>query len=244
MAPYPLGERFVVPPPGSGYDWPFLAQFHNDIGGTVRGVRGLSFQDIGGFGCCITVGGGTKITVDDQKLVGAIHVPSNRPDAWRQAEANAWGAAESRFTVDTTSKFGKRQYNSTRWFTFLGTPGQPVIVKSRGWYEGLDYVDATLTTKVRASTLANGTAIRPGQTLTYSIGSGAKWAAVYFDPALHCNCPDAKGRVIFENRLGSTGSFVVPSDLTPGIHVLMIVGTEVGATGWSAGVVRVPFRVN
>jgi hypothetical protein len=245
MTPYPLGEKLIVPPPGEGYDWYYLAQFHNDIGGVTRGVRGLSFQDLGGFGCCILGGGssGVKITQNDQKLTGFIHVPSNRPDAWRNA---APGTYESRFTVDTTSKFGKRQYNSTRWYAQLNTPGVPVIARARGWYEGsaFEYVDATLTTKVRASTLANGTAIRPGQTLTYSIGAGAKWASVFFDPALHCACPEAKGRVIFENRLGSSGSFVVPSDLSPGIHVLMIVGTEVGSTGWSAGVMRIPFQVN
>jgi hypothetical protein len=242
MTPYPLGERLIVPPPGSGYDWFFLSQFHNDIGGATRGVRGLSFQDLGGFGCCILAEGssGVKITTDDQKLTGKIHVPSNRPDAWRNASP---GTYESRFTTDTTSRFGNRQYNSTRWFAQLNTPGAPVIARARGWYACGEYVDATLTTKTRALTLANGTAIFPGKTLTYSIGAGALWAFAYIDPDIHHG---SKGTVLFENRTGSSGSFVVPP-LESGIHVLLLGSWEKVSGcggGWNGGVERIPFRVN
>lgn len=234
---YPSGEQFILPPAGQGYTWPYLAIFHNDVGGTVRQVRGGGFQ-IGSDGSILKDPNsvGVKITTNDQKLAGNIVYPADRVNTWRAFT----GTAETRFTADTTSRFGQRQFNSTRWFTQLNAPGQPVIIKARGWYQGGDYVDVQLSTKTRASTLANGTAIFPGKTLTYAIGAGAQWAFAYIDPDLHNG---SKGTVLFENRTGSSGSFVVPA-LSPGVHKLMLGSWEKLGNGWSGVACPIPFQVN
>jgi hypothetical protein len=240
MTPYPHGERVFLPPAGQGFAWHVLSIFHNDIGGVTRGVRGGGFQDRGGSCCPLAPGSsGLQITTNDQRLRTTHFTPADVVNGWRTQT----GVGESRITTDTTSRFGARQFTSSRYFTDLNQPAAPKILKARGWYACGDYVDAQLNTKTRASTLANGTAIKPGQTLSYSIGAGALWAFAYIDPDLHAG---SKGTVLFENRTGSSGSFIVPP-LTPGPHVLMIGGWEKIAGcggGWNAGVLRVPFQVS
>jgi hypothetical protein len=232
MIPFPMGERIVVPASG-GYSWPYLAQFHNGVGGTVRQVRSGFTNVPSTLGCCPKDPNyqGVPINVQDQRHAGTIVVEAERVNGWRTVT----GQREARFTADTTSKFGKRMYQSGAWHTVFNVPGMGVGFTARGWYEGPGYTNVTLTTKTRASTLA--TTGLPS-TLSYALDQGAKWAFAYIDPNIHAG---SKGLILFENRVGG-GSFTLPA-LSPGVHVLLLGGWEKVATGWNAGVLRLPFNV-
>jgi hypothetical protein len=226
---FPMGERVVFPAAGQGYDWKYLAQFHNDVGATVRGVRGGGFQ----MGCEGIVydpaSRGVKVTQQDQRLVGNLHMTPCTVDLWRSKT----GTFENRFTSDTTSKFGQRMYQSGAWNAQFNIAGAPVGFTGRGWYQGADYTNITLATKTRASILAAGGL---PNSLSYSIANGAKFAFAYIDPNIHAG---SKGTVLFENRT-AVGAFTLPP-LAPGLHILLLGAWEKIGTGWNAGVLRLPF---
>jgi len=235
---FPLGERMVLPDSG-GYSWPYLAQAHENIGGKVRGVRGGGFTGIGG---------GDGLTYDEDiphvtfdtvnwRYAGAIEHPQSRVEDWRNA---APGNYQNRFTFDTTSKFGKRQYQSGAWNAFLNAPGQPVAVTARGWYDGPGYTNVTMKTKAQAHMLADGSWYAPGKIVNYGLAQGATRAFAYIDADIHHG---SKGIVLIENKTGSSGSFGLP-DLAPGDHTLLLGGWEKTSAGWNAGVLRLPFHVN
>jgi hypothetical protein len=228
--PFPLGEQLVIPASG-GYSWPYLAQSHNGIGAKVRGVRGGGFQmGTSGLSYDPDFRSGT-IATQDFRHVGSIPNEADKPAAWRSVS----GTFENRFTFDTTSPFGKRQYQSGAWNAQLNAAAAPVRVTARGWYEGPGYTNVTLQTRVQAHTLE--TTGLPS-TLSYSVDQGAKWAFAYVDANIHGG---SKGTVIFENRTAA-GTFNLPV-LPPGPHVLLLGAWEKAATGWNAGVLRLPFQV-
>ena len=229
--PFPVGEQFVLPPGGEGYSWPYLAQWHENAGGSVRSVRGGGFQVADPIP---TDPDYKSIPITDTNLrhAGAISVPPSVVDKWRSFS----GKHENRFTADTTSKQGKRQYQSGAWNALFSVPGQPVAVTARGWYEGPGYTNVTLKTPVRASTLAS-TGLP--SSLSYGLDQGASFAFAYIDADIHHG---SKGIVLFENRKGSPQSFALPV-LSPGVHVLLLGGWEKAASGWNAGVLRIPFNV-
>jgi hypothetical protein len=235
MIPFPMGEQIFLPPSGQGYSWPYLGQWHNGQGGTVRQVRAGSVNISCSDSSIPNDPGyrGVAITTQDQRHAGEIPVNATKVNCWR----TAIGTREFRFTNDTTSKFGKRQYQSGAWNTVFNAPGTPVGFTARGWYEGPGYTNITLTTKTRSSTLAS-TGLP--STLSYSLAQGATWAFAYIDPNIHAG---DKGTVLFENRTGSGGSFALPV-LPPGTHVLLLGGWEKAGTGWNAGVLRLPFNAN
>lgn len=234
---FPLGERLVIPDSG-GYAWDYLAQAHENVGGKVRGMRG------GGF---VGIDADTGLTYDpdmphatfdtvDWRFAGAIEHPAARVDAWRKA---APGNYQNRFTFDTTSKFGKRQYQSGAWNAFLNAPGAPVAVTARGWYEGPGYTNVTMKAKAQAHSLADGSWYAPGKSIAYGLDQGAKWAFAYIDADIHHG---SKGTVLVENRAGTSGTFALPP-LPSGDHTLLLGGWEKTSTGWNAGVLRLPFHV-
>jgi hypothetical protein len=234
MIPFPTGERLVIPANG-GYSWPYLAQFHNGQGGKVRQVRSGFVGPTSSLGCCPKDPNylGVPIATQDQRHAGSIPIEAVRVDGWRAYV----GKAEGRFTADTTSPFGQRQYQSGAWNVWMNTAPSPVSVTARGWYEGPGYTNVNLTTKVTAHGLA--TSGLPS-TVSYSLAQGATWAFAYIDPNIHAG---SKGIVLFENRTGSSGSFSLPS-LPSGDHVLLLGGWEKSSAGWNAGVLRLPFYVS
>jgi hypothetical protein len=228
--PFPYGERLVLPAAGQGYSWPYLSQFHNDVGGSVRTCRGGGFQ----FSDTIPKDptcAGIKITTQDQRKAGVIPVPASTVNLWRSFV----GQRENRFTTDTSSADGgKRQYQSCSCNASLNATGAAVSVRGRGWYQGGDYVDFSLKTPFRASTLQTGGL---PSTLSYAIASGATIASAYIDPDFHHG---SAGIVLFEYRAGSSGTFTLPA-LEPGNHRLVLVGIERVGAGASAGVLSIPF---
>ncbi len=238
---FPVGEKLVIPPAGSAYKWDYLAQWHEqNPTGVSRRVRGGGFIGAGsGLGTIPFDPGSVGIHFNEVNVrhAGAIPMPVEAVNAWRAA---APGTYENRFTADTTSKFGKREYQSGAWNAQLNALGSPVAITARGWYEDGEYTNVTLKAKVQAHTLADGTAIKPGQTLSYSLAQGAAFAFAYLNPDIHNGI---KGRVLMENKTGSSGTFVLPADLTAGVNVLLLGAWEKRPSGWNAGVLRLPFMV-
>ena len=236
--PFPLGEQFIIPPEGSPYAWDYLAQWHENVGGAVRQVRGGM---TGGNGCTDT--GipndpnyrSVPITLVNQRYAGTIPVSAAKVTCWRDEV----GTREFRFTADTTSKFGKREYQSGAWNAQINAPAVPVAVTARGWYEGPGYTNVTMKTKAQAHSLADGSWYASGKVISYGLAQGATRAFAYIDPDIHHG---TKGLVLMENKTGSSGTFVLP-DLPPGDHVLLLGGWEKAAAGWNAGVLRLPFNV-
>ena len=237
--PFPLGEQFIMPASGSGVDFPYLAQYHENVGGAVRQVRGGMVNQTTACSDDVIPSDpgfkGVKVTEVNQRHAGVIPFSASKVNCWRDEV----GTREFRFTADTTSKFGKRQYQSGAWNAQFNAPAAPVAVTARGWYEGPGYTNVTLTTKVQAHTLASGGVLKPGSNAAYSLAQGAKWAFAYIDANIHAGI---KGTVLFENRTAA-GSFTIPAGLTPGDHVLLLGGWEKTTTGWNAGVLRLPFHV-
>jgi len=235
--PFPLGERLVIPESG-GYFWPYLAQAHENIGGKVRGVRGGGFTGIGGGDGLTYDEDVPHVTFDTEnwRYAGAIEHPGARMAYWRNAPP---GNYQNRFTFDTTSKFGKRQYQSGAWNAFLNAPSAPVAVTARGWYEGPGYTNVTMKAKATAHSLADGSWYELGKSVGYGLADNARWAFAYIDADIHAG---SKGLVLFENHVGD-GSFPLPA-LEPGDHVLLLGAWEKTAAGWNAGVLRLPFRVS
>jgi hypothetical protein len=239
--PFPVGEQISIPAAG-GYSWPYLRQDHEDIGGAIRTTRGGDFS----FGSCCPndpLWKNKPITEVDQRHAGSIPIESSSVDNWRAFT----GVREARFTADTTSKQGKRQYQSGAWNAFFHQAGAPVGITARGWYEGPGYTNVTLKdsnlgvgTGFRASVLSS-TPVPAAWTINYSLAQGAAYFFAYIDPDIHHG---TKGTVVLENKTGSSGVFTVDtSGLAPGTHVLIVGGWEKAAAGWNAGVLRVPFLV-
>ena len=164
---------------------------------------------------------------------------------------NSWqaftGKRENRFTADTTSPFGKRQYQSGAWNAYLNRVGAPVGYTARGWYASTGYTNFTF----KDSNIGTGKGFQASQlrdtcapasvTVTYALAKGATHAFLYLDPSLHGG---SKGRVIAENQTGSKGSFTFSTEgLASGVHVLLGGGWEKASDGWGAGVARLPIRV-
>jgi hypothetical protein len=239
-ANYPLGERVVLncadPQP---YAWDYVAQAHENVGGSVRGFRGGGFLGVGDGGGLTYDAQMPHVKFDDPnwRFAGALEHEATDVASWCKA---APGVYENRFTFDITSKYGKRQYMSGAWNAFLNAPGQPVGYTSRGWYEGPGYTNVTMKAKAQAHTLANGTWYAPGKLVPYSLAQGANWAFAYIDADIHHG---SKGLVVMEMRKGTSGSFALPA-LEPGDHTLLLGGVERAAAGWNAGVMRIPFHVN
>jgi hypothetical protein len=237
---FPVGERWVFPVSG-GMQNDYVAQWHEQIGGASRGVRGGGFQDINsGTGCC-TYDYSSKVLnpfdLENERWAGAIQYGADKVAIWRNG---APGVYESRFTADTTSRFGKRQYQSFGIYSCINQACGPTAITARGWYDGPTYTNITMKRKASATTLANGSWYAAGGAVPYSLAQGATRAFAYIDANIHAG---TKGIVLGENRTGSTGSFTLPA-LSPGDHVLLIGGWEKAAAGWNAGVLRLPFHVN
>jgi len=234
--PFPYGEQLILPAAGQGYSWPFLGQWHNQVGGSLRSCRGGGFQfpsTIPSDPSCA----GKKITEQDMRLAGAIPIPASVVNSWRSFT----GQRENRFTNDTSSADGgKRQYESCACNAFLNAPGKPVKFTVRGWYQPVagsgEYVNLTVNTPFRASTLST---IGLPNTISYSLAQGATMASAYIDADLHHG---SKGLVLFEFRTGSSGTFTLPT-LTPGLHRLLIGGIERVGAGASGGFANIPFNV-
>lgn len=234
--PFPLGQQLVLPPNGEGYDWPYVAQWHNQQPtGKTRGVRGGGFSMGCGGLTYDNASKGLPLTEENVRLVGSLHFDDCDMDVWRSHS----GTFENRFTADTTSKFGKRQYQSGAWNAQINAPAAPVAVTARGWYEGPGYTNVTLKSKAQATSLADGSWYAPGKVVSYGLAQGASKAFAYIDADIHHG---SKGLVLIENKTGSSGTFVLP-DLPPGDHVLLLGGWEKAAAGWNAGVLRLPFYV-
>lgn len=188
MIPFPLGERVAIPTSG-GFSWPYYAQFHNGQSGTVRQVRGGAWQL---SSCCPKDPNylGVPISSVDQSHVGSIPIASSLLGAWRSAT----GKRENRFTADTTSPFGKRQYQSGAWNAYLNAPGAPVGFTARGWYEGPGYSNFTF----KDSNIGSGVGFRASElasicapssvSLTYSLAEGTSLAFL-FGPSLQFFIP-------------------------------------------------------
>jgi hypothetical protein len=212
---YPTGETIVKI--NGAWQFDFVVRLHNFQGGHGKNVRG------GGF----LLGGMAQVPVP-----ASLQNPASADVMWRSVlrptPSVPNGKHENRFTFDTTSPNGKRMYQSGAWWTFVGQSGAPVPATARGWYASTDYTNITVKTPFRASA-----PLRAGQTVSYALAQGAKWAFAYADPDIHHG---SKGTVIFENRTGETGSFVIPADA----KVLLLGGWEKASDGWNAGVLRLP----
>jgi hypothetical protein len=157
------------------------------------------------------------------------------------------GKRENRFTFDTTSKHGKRMYQSGAWNALIAAPAAPVGITARGWYESTGYTNVSLKDSnlgagkgFRASVLASSP-VPDAWMLSYALGEGAKFFFAYVDPNIHAG---SKGIVVAENKTGTSGSIVVnTAGLEPGVHVLLVGGWEKSTDGWNAGVLRLPFLV-
>jgi hypothetical protein len=241
MVPFPMGERLLLPASG-GYSWPYYSQIHNGVGGTSEQVRGGAFQ----FGSCCPKDpalSNRAITSEDQQLTGSIPIPASTVDAWRAFT----GKRENRFTADTTSPFGKRQYQSGAWHAYLNSTGAPVGYTARGWYASTGYTNFSF----KDSNIGTGKGLQASQlrdtcapasvTMTYSLAQGATLAFLYLDPSLHGG---SKGTVVAENKGGSKGSFTFSTvGLASGVHVVLGGAWEKGPDGWGAAVARLPIRV-
>jgi hypothetical protein len=211
---YPTGE--TVTRVNNLWEWPFFCQLHNFQGGHGKNFRGGGFLD-----------GSLQNVPAPPNMVN----PQAATETWRGVlrtnSSPSNGKHENRFTFDTTGPFGKRMYQSGAWWTFVGVSPTPVPGLARGWYDGPGYTNAGVATGYRASA-----PLRAGQTVSYILREGAKWAFAYADADIHGG---SKGTVIFENRMGD-GSFQIPA----GARVLLLGGWEKASGGWNAGVLRLP----
>lgn len=212
---FPLGELAVKE--AGTWRFPGFAQLHNFQGGTAHWQRG-------GF----LAGDGSSA-----QQVGLNWKPTSVDEARRvdriQTANAATGVKEARFTINTTSPFGKRMYQSTGWRGWLtGTPAATGAT-ARGWYASTDYTNITIKTPFRASA-----PLRAGQTIAYSCAQGGNFPFAYADPNLHAG---SKGTVLLEATAPRTsGTVTIPA----GAKVLLIGCWERGPDGWNAGVLRVP----
>jgi hypothetical protein len=199
------------------WQFPFFAQLHNFPGGHGKLVRG---------------GGWLSDTLPSVPAPENMKNPATENETWRGLLTNTLnpsaGLHEQRFTFDTTSPQGKRMYQSFGVWTYVDAPGQAQPSTGRGWYATTGYTNITIKTPWRATA-----PLRAGQTITYSLAQGAKWAFAYTNANIHAG---DKGTVIFENRLGSSGTFTIPADAT----VLTIGAWEPASDGCNAGVLKVP----
>lgn len=238
---FPLREVFQLPPAGSSLPWDYLAQWHENVGATVRQVRGGM---VGQTNTCPDDGipsdpnyKGVKVTDVNQRHAGAIPYSVGKVDCWRDEV----GPREFRFTADTTSTFGKREYQSFGAITCLNSATCAAGgVTARGWYEGPGYTNVTLKNAVSAHALAAGSVLQPGSTVSYSLDQGAVWGFALIDANIHAG---VLGTVAKPLTRGTSGSFVMPT-LAAGDHVLLLGGIEPVAGGKAnGGILRVPFRV-
>jgi hypothetical protein len=211
---FPTGE--LIQPIGGRFRYPAVLRLHNFQGGSMRGFRGGLMQGLGGDNTFMP-GGPWAPEAMDEFRVTEISQPVG-------AES---GKVEARFTLDTTSPFGKRMYQSGAWWAY--TTGAPAATGAvaRGWYQTTGYTNINLGTPYRASS-----PLRPGMTVRYSLAQGATHAFAYVDPNIHAG---SKGTVLVESRTGP-GSFVIPA----GAKVLLLGAWEPAVDGWNAGVVRLP----
>ncbi|MGI8606876.1 MAG: hypothetical protein ACR2L0_06950 [Gaiellaceae bacterium] len=183
------------------------------------------------------------ITAEDEQLAGSIPIPASTVSSWQAFT----GKRENRFTADTTSPFGKRQYQSGAWHAYLNRTGAPVGYTARGWYATTGYTNFSF----KDSNIGTGKGFQASQlrdtcapdvvTVTYALAKGATHAFLYLNPNLHGN---SKGTVIAENKTGSKGSFTFSTvGLASGVHVLLGGGWEKGSDGWGAAVARLPIKV-
>src|SRR6266545_3078420 len=223
---WPQGEAI---PSQSRYEWDLFGQLHLYQGGHGKSVRGGAFLTW----CCPSSSLPTNMVnpaLDTETAV--LHLSSSIVGTL------SVGQHENRFTLDTISPQGKRAYQSGAWWACVGcSSGSAHSATARGWYVDTGYTNVSLKTAFRASTIQ--TTGLPGS-LSYGIAQGATHAFAYVDPDIHGG---SKGAVLFENRTGDSGSFNLPT-LAPGDHVLLLGAWEKGATGWNAGVLRIPFHVN
>jgi hypothetical protein len=223
---WPQGEAI---PSQSRYEWDMFGQLHEYQGGHGKDVRGGAFLTW----CCPSSPLPANLinpALDNETAV--LHLSSSISGSL------SVGQHENRFTLDSTSPQGKRAYQSGAWWACVGcSSGSAHSATARGWYLDTGYTNVSLKTPFRASTIQ--TTGLPS-TLSYGIAQGATHAFAYVDADIHSNL---KGTVLFENRTGDSGSFSLPT-LAPGNHVLLLGAWEKGATGWNAGVLRLPFHVN
>lgn len=239
---FPLREIFHLPPAGQGLNWDYLAQWHENVGATVRQVRG---GGAGFSGTCSDTSipsdpayKGVKVVDVNQRHAGFIPYSAVKINCWRDEV----GPREYRFTADTTSRFGKREYQSFGAFTcFAVASCAPGGVTARGWYEGPGYTNVTLKNAVSAHALAAGTVLQPGSSVSYSLAQGAAWGFALIDSDIHHG---VLGIVAKPLTKASSGSFVMPA-LEPGVHVLLLGGIEPVSGGKAnGGILRIPFLVN
>jgi hypothetical protein len=229
MVSYPIGEQIAAN--RGRYAFNTWGQIHKGVGAIAKSIRGGNFQQDGTLPSC---GFSKKVTLADESYFCTLS---------RVADVPA-GKHENRFTFDTTSPFGKRQYQSGAWNTFVGMPGAPVGITARTWYEGSGYGNIS----IRDSNLGTGTGFRsryfrdlcvpPSWAITYSLAQGTKWTFFYVDPDIHHG---TKGKVIAENKTGSSGSVTI-SGLAAGTHKLAFGAWEKATGGWSGVVGTLQFR--
>jgi hypothetical protein len=235
MVPYPAGETVLAT--DGYYEFPFRATLFDFIGGTGHSVRG------GGF-----LSGGTTPQVS-MNIWKPTETHEERFGVLRKkaSEVKGTGKKENRFTLNTTSKYGKQMFQSAGWHTFVGTAGAPAGITCRGWYDGHDYANVSLKdsnlgtgTGFQASVLAS-TPVPDDWTLSWSLAQGAKEFFAYVNPSLHAG---SKGIVAREGVAGTSGTFTVDTrDLPAGVNFLVVGGWEKKPAGSLAGVCRIPFLV-
>lgn len=154
----------------------------------------------------------------------------------------AAGRWENRLTAnikDANGYFGKRLYQTTRWHFYVKATGPRTYSPGRnpgaaGWEAGT-YVNVFCgPTSGSALVYADDGS---GRTVTCKF-EGAAFASV--DPNVHAG---DFGRVILQKPAAGTYSFLVPDDLAPGQHKLMVKAEKKTANATTSGVLVLPFTV-
>jgi hypothetical protein len=242
---YPQGERIRLQ--NGRVRWPLMMQLHNQIGATSNFVRGGGFQD-----GAVTPRANWDPSwdpVSDQEVRFAVLTK-------RRRNLTRCGRREARFTNNVpVSVHAHRFYQSAGWQTYVPclrglrrtNYRSSDLMIARGYYESFDYVNVSLQGNWRASAMAS-TPVPDAWTVRVGTGAGSTSYAVYVDPDLHHG---SKGIVVAEGLGGdATRSVTIDtSQLTPGIHKLMVVANETQLDplrpirGTASGVLVVPFLV-
>lgn len=253
----PQGETIVPEVDYAGH--PAIAiqmvgKAHNNVGGVLKNARGGLESGTTGVwwpGDVHPLPLGWKPVSDDETRV----LPEGYQTLSR-LQSIGCGRHEGRYTIDTTERHGRRQYQSFGVQMYVPCkPGQSPnpyrgtdLFIFRGWYQGGNYVNVNFAdesghsyTGFRASDMSDP--IPDDWTVRYSLAQGANRALVSVDPDIHHG---SFGTVI--QRSTGTGPFnatIHAADFTPGIHKLMIAGCEnvSSPAGESCGVGVIPFLV-
>jgi hypothetical protein len=242
---YPQGERIRFQ--NGRVRWPLMIQLHNQVGATSNFVRGGGFQD----GSVVPRASWNPAwsPVSNQEVRFAVLTKSRR-------SLTKCGRREARFTNNVPASMqGHRFYQSAGWQAYVpclrglrrADYRSSDVMIARGYYESFDYVNVALRGNWKASAMA-ATPVPNEWTVSVGTAAGSTSYAVYVDPDLHHG---SKGIVVAEGLGGdATRSVTIDtSELTPGVHKLMLVANETqldplrAIKGTASGVLVVPFLV-